>query len=163
MRIHLVQECAPHGRSAPSPLAGEGWGEGSTRAVPMTPPLSLTLPRKGGGNVLTNDDLPSRRLRRFQPESRLDRVAHDEFLDLAGHRHRKLVDELNIARDLVVGDLAVAESSDLVGSQRLAGTGADPGAKVFAVAIVGDADKLHVLDLGMAIQEFFDLARIEVL
>ena len=35
---------------APLPLAGRGWGRGSTRALPMRPPPSLTLPRKGGGN-----------------------------------------------------------------------------------------------------------------
>src|SRR5207245_3360490 len=34
--------------SAPLPLAGRDWGWGSTRAVPMLPPPSLTLPRKGG-------------------------------------------------------------------------------------------------------------------
>src|SRR6267154_3383818 len=38
----------------------------------------------------------SRRLRRLQPELRLDRIAHQEFLNLAGHRHRKFVDELDI-------------------------------------------------------------------
>src|SRR6266567_7562845 len=43
----MVRLLAPQRRSAPSPLAGEGWGEGATRAVPMTPPLSLPLPRKG--------------------------------------------------------------------------------------------------------------------
>ena len=39
----------------------------------------------------------------------------------------------------------------------------DPGAELLAVAVVGDAEDLHVLDLRMAIEEFLDLARIEVL
>jgi hypothetical protein len=42
---------------APSPLVEEGWGEGSTRAVPMRPPPSLTLPHKGGGNRSSADAL----------------------------------------------------------------------------------------------------------
>src|SRR5689334_9951945 len=105
----------------------------------------------------------SRRLRGLQPEPRLDRVSHHEFLDLAGHGHRELVDEFDIARDLVVRDLAVAERADLFRCQRLARAYAHPCAELLAIAIVGDAEHLHVLDLGMAIQELLDLARIEVL
>src|SRR4029079_17970590 len=105
---------------------------------------------------------PSRRLRRLQPKPRFDRVAHDEFLDFAGDRHRKLVDELDIARDFVVGDLALTEGADLVGPERFAGARADPGAKLFAIAIVGHAEDLRVLDFGMAIEKFLDLARVEV-
>src|ERR1700733_2842379 len=104
----------------------------------------------------------SRRLGRLQPQSRLDGFAHHEFLDLAGDGHRKLVDEFDVARDLVVRDLALAEGAYLVGGQALAGPDADPGAQLLAVALVGDAENLHVLDLRMAIQEFLDLARIEV-
>src|SRR5439155_1152521 len=83
-----------------------------------------------------------------------------EFLDFPGHRHREFVDEFDIARDLVVGDLAVAEGADLVGGQRFAGPGPDPGAELLAIAVVGDAEDLHVLDLGVAIEELLDLARI---
>src|SRR5258707_14013439 len=73
---------------------------------------------------------PSRRLRRLQSKPGLDRVAHDEFLDLAGDGHREFVDEFDIARDLVVRDLAVAEGADVVFRQRLAGSRPDPGAKL---------------------------------
>ena len=38
-------------------------------------------------------------------------AAHQELLDLAGHGHRKRLDELHIARDLLVGDLALAEGA----------------------------------------------------
>src|SRR5271165_4762068 len=46
--------------------------------------------------------------------------AHDEFLDLSGHRHRKAVDEFDMARDLVMRDLAFAEIADFLGSRGLA-------------------------------------------
>src|SRR6202042_3404189 len=83
--------------------------------------------------------------------------------DLAGDGHREFVDEFDIARDLVVGDLAVAEVADIVWCQRLAGARADPGAELFAIAIVCDAENLHVLDFGMAIEKFLDLAWIQIL
>mgnify|MGYP000207978617 CR=1 FL=1 len=44
-------------------------------------------------------------------------VAQDEFLHLAGHRHRKLIDEFDIARHLVMGDLALAEGAQFLGRQ----------------------------------------------
>src|SRR5258707_5045075 len=102
---------------------------------------------------------PSRRLRRLQPELRLDRLAHDEFLDLAGDGHREFVDEFDVARDLVVRDLAVAEGADVLGRQRLAGSRPDPCAELLAVAVVGDAENLYVLNLGMAVEKLLDLAR----
>src|SRR5260370_7576033 len=68
---------------------------------------------------------PLRRLCRLQSKLRLDRVAHHELLDLSRHRHRKFVDELDVARDLVVRDLAVTEAANLVGRQRLAGSRPD--------------------------------------
>ena len=37
-------------------------------------------------------------------------VAQDEFLHLAGHRHRKFIDEFDIARHLVMGDLALQKA-----------------------------------------------------
>src|ERR1700688_1057066 len=105
----------------------------------------------------------SRRLRGLQAELLFDRFPHDKFLDLAGDGHREFVDAFDVARDLVVGDLALAEGADLLGGQRLARANPDPGAEFLAVAVVGDAEDLHVLDLGMAIEEFLDLARVEVL
>src|SRR5262249_1862776 len=88
-----------------------------------------------------------RPLRRLHPEPRLHRLAHQEFLDLSGHRHREFLDELHIARNLVMRDLALAEGSDLVRRQGFAGANPHPCAKLLAVAIVGDAEHLHVLDL----------------
>ena len=37
-------------RPAPSPLVGEGWGEGWRQTPDSQLPLSLSLPHKGGGN-----------------------------------------------------------------------------------------------------------------
>src|SRR4051812_35554615 len=38
-------------QTAPSPLAGEGWGEGHSRIRYLSPPSSLSLPLKGEGNA----------------------------------------------------------------------------------------------------------------
>src|SRR5580704_17462299 len=103
------------------------------------------------------------RLLRLQAEL-LDRLlAHDEFLDLARDGHRELGHELDVARDLVMGDLALAERADLLGSRGLAGLQLDPGADLLAVARIGHADHLDVLDLGMAVEKLLDLAGIDVL
>jgi hypothetical protein len=45
----------------------------------------------------------------------------------------------------------------------LAGLEHDPGADLLAVLRVGHAEHLHVLHLGVAVQEFLDLARVDVL
>src|ERR1044071_3339962 len=42
--------CVPH--TPPSPLAREGWGGGWLQTPHMLSPLSLSLPRQGGGNVV---------------------------------------------------------------------------------------------------------------
>src|SRR5579872_4788329 len=114
--------------------------------------------KRGHDNVLPT----LRRLLRLEAEALFDGVAHDEFLDLAGHRHREFVDEFDVARNLVVGDLALAEAAHLFGGQGLAGLDADPGTQLLAVAIVSDAENLHVLNLGMTIEEFLDLSWIKV-
>src|SRR5882672_12807507 len=106
---------------------------------------------------------PSRGLCRLQSKLRLDRVAHHELLNLSGHRHRKFVDEFDVARDLVVRDLPVTEAANLVGGQRLAGSRPDPRAELLAVTIVGDAEDLNIQDLWMTKEKLLDLARVEVL
>src|SRR6267378_2998967 len=49
-----------------------------------------------------------------------------------------------------------------LGRQRLAGSRPDPRAEFLAVAVVGDAENLYVLNLGMAVEKLLDLARVEV-
>src|SRR6266404_9848680 len=117
---------------------------------------------KGNDAYLRRKQPASRSLCRLQPEPRLDRLAHHEFLDLAGNRHREFVDEFDVARNFVMRDLALAEAADLLGRQRLAGSRPDPRAEFLAVAVVGDAENLHVLNLGMAVEKLLDLARVEV-
>src|SRR6516162_11397791 len=84
-------------------------------------------------------------------------LPHQKFLDLPGNRHRKAVDEFDVARHLVMGDLALAKSADLLRSGGLAVAQADPGAELFAIARIRHADHLHVLDLWVAVEKFFDL------
>src|SRR6202022_3676907 len=60
-----------------------------------------------------------------------------EPLDLAGYRCRKAVDELDVARDLVMGDLALAEGANIFGARLLAVAQTNPGAELLAVARVG--------------------------
>src|SRR5450755_4473478 len=105
----------------------------------------------------------SRGLRRLQSELRLDLLPHHEFLDLAGDRHRKFVDEFDIARNLVVRDLSLAEAADLVGRQGLAGARPDPGAELLAVAGVRYSENLNIQDLRMTIEEFLDFPGVEIL
>src|SRR5947208_1174774 len=106
---------------------------------------------------------PLSRLLFLEPELADGLLAHHEFLDLAGDGHREGIDELDVARDLVVGDLALAELADLLGGRLLAVMQLDPGADLLAVLLVRHADHLHVLHLEMAVQELLDLARIDVL
>src|ERR1700760_3962614 len=75
----------------------------------------------------------SRGLRRLQSEFLLDRFAHQKLLDLAGDRHRKLIDEFDITRDLVVCDLPLTEVADLISGEGFAAPCPDPGAELFAM------------------------------
>src|SRR6516225_4696824 len=104
----------------------------------------------------------SRRLLHLEPEFGDHALAHDEFLDLAGHRHREFLDEFDIARHLIVRDLIAAEGANFLFARAHARAQLDPGANLLAIAIVGDTDHLHVLDLRMAVEKFLDLARIDV-
>src|SRR5687767_8610093 len=104
----------------------------------------------------------SGRLGALQSKLLLDRIAHDEFLHLARHRHREFIDEFDVARNLVVRDLPLAEAANLLRRERLAGFGAYPGAELFAVTVVGDPEHLRILNLRMTVQVLLDLAWIEV-
>src|SRR6478735_1420484 len=91
-------------------------------------------------------------------------LSHLDLADLAGDRHRVLVDDLDVARDLVVGELAGAElAQGLGGERRGAVLHADPRAQLLAVLLVRDADDLGVEDVGVGVEELLDLARVDVL
>src|SRR5690242_18775961 len=89
--------------------------------------------------------------------------AHLELLDLPGDRHRELGGEPDVARDLVVRDLALAVLPDRGGVKLRAGPQPYPGAQLLAVLQVGNADDLDLLDGRMAVEELLDLARVDVL
>src|ERR1700722_3408361 len=124
--------------------------------------------RKGSRLRMTDNMLQSNSSRSsgfgcLQPKAALGSLAHHELLDFSGDRHRKLVDEFDVTRNLVVGDLSLAEQADFFRAEGFAGTHPDPGAELFAISIIRNAEDLHVLDLWMPIQEFLDLPRIQVL
>src|SRR6202795_4447777 len=106
---------------------------------------------------------PSRGRCAPQPQPLLHRLPHQELLRLAGDGQREGLDEFDVARDFVVGDLSLAEAAHFLGRQGLPGADADPGAELFAVAVVGDAEHLDVLDLRVLVEIVLDLAGIEVL
>jgi hypothetical protein len=60
-------------------------------------------------------------------------LAHHELLDLARDGHRELGHELDVARDLAVGDLALAELADLLGRRALAGVPSRQGVRPHAL------------------------------
>src|SRR5437660_9547668 len=78
-------------------------------------------------------------------------LAHLELLDLSGHRHRELVDELPVPRDLVGRDLAFAPRRELITGRARALAELHPGHDLFAVALGRHADHLHVCDVGVRV------------
>ena len=101
-------------------------GHGPARNGASPTPGQAPTTMKGG--PVTESNQISRRMRSISPlriatsrrslnlQSQLGNhaLAHDELLDLPGHRHREFVDELDVARYLVVGDLIAAERPDLL-------------------------------------------------
>jgi putative ABC transport system substrate-binding protein len=101
--------------------------------------LGLTIPQSflaradeviesSGNQPQTEIAARSRGLVERQPKLADHLFAHREFLDLAGHRHREIGDEFDVARDLVMGDLAVAKGAHLLDRRHLAVAQPDPGA-----------------------------------
>ena len=167
-----LQDADPRGarRQPAAPLQGR---DGSGDAVAQLAGHALSLEGHARARALgsaPHQDVPGGapppalgRLFGLEPQL-LDRLfAHHELLDLAGDGHRELRHELDVARDLVVGDLALAEGADLLVGRGLAGMQLDPGADRLAEARVGHANHLHVQHLRMPVEELLDLARIDVL
>src|ERR1700712_1218142 len=104
------------------------------------------------------------RVRPAQSEE-LDRLgAHLHLADLARHRHRELLDDADVARDLVVGQLAGGELPHRLGGE-LRDALAQPHTRhqLLAVARVGHPDHLLVEDVRVRVEELLDLARVHVL
>src|SRR2546421_8419665 len=119
--------------------------------------------RPMAGGALPGRSGRSLRGRRLQPELGDGDLAHLELLDLAGHRHGELVDELDVAGDLEVGDLAPAELPELLRCGGGVLPEPDPGHDLFAVLGVGNANDLYVAHVGVRVEELLDLARVDVL
>ena len=106
-----VQARRDHRRPAVRPRSGSTRGRASLRENRPNPPPALHTPvfPNVGCRSHTDRDSPRRRfssLRGVQAEN-LDRFgAHLDLADLAGDRHRELVDDVDVARDLVVGQLS---------------------------------------------------------
>src|SRR3989337_2729861 len=90
-------------------------------------------------------------------------LAHLDLADLAGDGHGELVDDLEVARHLVVGDLAPAEGLEAGERELVALPQPHPGADLLAVLGIGHADDLHVSDGWVGVEELLDLARVDVL
>ena len=77
-------------------------------------------------------------------------------------RHRELLNDLHVLRDLVRRQLAVGELADRRYSQRCcAVTHLDPGAELIAVLRIGNSDPC-ALDVRVGVQEFLDLGVISL-
>src|SRR5262245_35160252 len=77
---------------------------GPTRVLVMRTATSFRPVRKSLGSLLVHET-----------QLLLHLLAHQVLLDLTGDGHGEAIDELDVARDLVVGDLAFAEAADLLG------------------------------------------------
>src|ERR1043165_7443540 len=87
-------------------------------------------------------------------------LPHLDLAYLAGDRHRELVDDMHVPRDLVVGQLARAEFAQRFGGQLLrARAQPDPDHQLLAALRVGHANDLRVQDVGMGVEELLDFAR----
>src|SRR2546421_2335543 len=100
---------------------------------------------------------------RLDPQLGYGDLAHSELLDLAGDRHREVVGETDISRDLVVGDTTAAETPHVVLGHLGPRPNLDPGHDLLAEAGVRHADHLDVADVRMAVQELLDLPGVDVL
>ena len=109
-----ASRCArPRGRrrsGSATPLDGGGCSGGTPAELGTgrSPRFTGALARRSGGAFGA------------QAERGHHRLAHLELLRLAGRRQRELVDEADVARHLVVRDLALAEVADLLLRRALA-------------------------------------------
>src|ERR1700712_4103090 len=88
------------------------------QAINVAIPAVTRRERASGGGRGGPSCVPDRR-RGLQAELLHRRLAHLDLADLAGHRHRELLDDLDVAGDLVVGQPAAAEIAHGLGGERL--------------------------------------------
>ncbi len=90
-------------------------------------------------------------------------LAHPEFLDLAGHRHRKLLDELEVTRRLEVRDALLAPGLQFLLGRAVTGVEFDPGNNLLAIARARNPDHLHVGHGRVGEEELFQLPWVDIL
>src|SRR4029453_4932122 len=86
--------------------------------------------------------------------------AHDELLDLAGDRRGKSLNELDVARDFLMGDFITTILAQLFGADCLPLAQSHPGHNLLAVLRIRHADHLHIADLRMGIEKLLDLTGV---
>ncbi len=90
--------------------------------------------------------------RRFmQPQFFDGHLTHTELLYLARNRHGKFGGHLDVAGNLVMGDLTLAELPNLLFVSRFSGLEHHPGHDLFHEPLVGHADDLDVRYLRVAV------------
>src|SRR5205823_7877121 len=90
-------------------------------------------------------------------------LSHPELLHLARDREWEGVDEADVTRHLVACDPLATKAPQLFRVELGAFLDDHPGADLLAVALVGDAEHLHVRDRRMRVEHLLDLARVDVL
>src|SRR5216683_3142858 len=99
----------------------------------------------------------------LQPQSRDGVLAQDKLLYFAAGRQRIGPDELEVARDLLMTDLALTILAQLLLGKFFSLSEDHHSQLFFAKELVGHAHDLHVSDLGMANQKLLDFAWEDVL
>src|SRR5262245_25861079 len=130
-------------------------------------PSSATIPRGSSSitklrSILSNGLSESGRFDLLQAQFLLHRVTDLEFLNLAGDGLRKRLNEFDVPRNFVVGELLAAELADFVGGDGAASLQLDPNAKFLAIFWIRYADDGGLLNGGVGKEELFDLAGIDV-
>src|SRR5580692_5276781 len=98
----------------------------------------------------------------LQPKLLYKNLAHAEFLDFTGHRHRKLVHYLYVLRDLEAGDLLLTERPNFFRRGRGVGLQLHERSNFFPKHFIGNSKDLDFADARARIEEFFDFARVNV-
>ena len=86
-----------------------------------------------------------------------------ELLDFARASQRELVDEEDVLRNLVTGNLATAEQLDILGGHLDSLLKDDEGTYGLTVFLGGNGSHLHIADARHVVEELFDFTWIDIL
>src|SRR3989449_633729 len=89
-------------------------------------------------------------------------LAEHALEELARRIAREVLVEGDLARNLVVGDMATGEGGDVLGGEPGPRLELHGGVDPLAPVVVGHAEDRHVLDVRMAVQGVLDLGGIDV-